>query len=41
VEPLVVRNFKEVVTEASKRGIPVSVATNGLLVTKSMAQFLV
>jgi len=41
VEPLVVKDFKKVAIEAKKRGIPVEISTNGLLVNESMAEFLV
>jgi len=41
VEPLVVKSFKQVAIEAKKRDIPVAINTNGLLITESMAEFLV
>jgi radical SAM protein with 4Fe4S-binding SPASM domain len=41
VEPLVSKNFRRVVVEATDRGIPVAINTNGLLITEKMAQFLV
>lgn len=41
VEPLVVKQFKEFVLEAKKRDIPVTLGTNGLLITEKMAAFLV
>jgi len=41
VEPLVLKNFKDVVREATKRKVPVSIATNGLLINDEMARFLV
>ena len=41
VEPLVLKNFKEVIGEATKREVPVNIATNGLLVNEDMAQFLI
>lgn len=41
VEPLVVKNFKEVVQAATERNVPVNIGTNGLLVNQAMATFLV
>ena len=41
VEPLVVKQFKEVLIECKKRDVPVSMSTNGLLINESMAEFLV
>ena len=41
VEPLVAKSFRQTVTEATKRGIPVAINTNGLLITEKMAEFLV
>ena len=40
-EPLVVKNFKEILRAAKQREIPVSFCTNGLLITENMAEFLV
>jgi len=40
-EPLVVKNFKEILRAAKERGIPVSFCTNGLLINENMAEFLV
>ena len=41
VEPLVVKNFKNIAIEAKKRNIPVVINSNGLLINESMAEFLV
>lgn len=41
VEPLVVKGFKEVLSAAKQRSIPVAICTNGLLINSSMAEFLV
>ena len=41
VEPLVVKDFKQIVLEAKKRDIPIQISTNALLINKSMAEFLV
>ena len=41
VEPLVVKDFKKVAMEAKKRGIPVEISTNALLINEGMAEFLV
>jgi len=41
VEPLVLKNFKQVAIEAKKRGVPFEIGTNGLLINEAMAEFLV
>ena len=41
VEPLVAKQFKQVLVEAKKENVPVAICTNGLLINGSMAKFLV
>lgn len=41
VEPLVIKNIKEIIVEAKKRDLPIDIGTNGLLINAKMAEFLV